>query len=61
MVKKPKKPSTKIQVKDLDTKKNPKGGDEPPLEEVTFTFKKIEVQNTTAKSAAISSWEKPQS
>jgi type VI protein secretion system component Hcp len=48
-------------VRDLDTKKNPKGGDEPPLEEVTFTFKKIEVQNTTAKSAAISSWEKPQS
>jgi hypothetical protein len=26
MVKKPKKPTKKIQVKDLDSKKNPKGG-----------------------------------
>jgi hypothetical protein len=26
MVKKPKKPTKKIHVKDLDTKKNPKGG-----------------------------------
>ncbi len=27
MVKEPKKPSKKIQVKDLNTKKNPKGGE----------------------------------
>ena len=29
MVKKPKKPTKKIQVKDLDSKKNPKGGGGP--------------------------------
>jgi len=59
MVKKPKKPSTKIQVKDLDTKKNPKGGDEPPLEEVAFTYKEIQVGHTTAKTTNLSSWDKP--
>ncbi len=30
MLKKPKKPTKKIQVKDLDSKKNPKGGKSTP-------------------------------